>query len=147
MLAEILLKHAANENKDIQIIADFLPSEQGIADQLKQSCGEKVLILSSSADFKRYLALMARTDILVAPNTGSMHTAAAVNARVVALFSGESPITCAPFAPTTEHTILDADALSEKTGGLERISPQHVLAAIVKLSQQPVIEPPQSFEH
>ena len=70
---------------------------------------------------------MDRTNVLIAPNTGSMHLAAALNTSVIGLFSGDRrPEHCGPFTPSSLSAILQAENCSCNQPGLARINPQTV---------------------
>ena len=74
-----------------------------------------------------YIALMNRVDILIAPNTGSMHLAAALNTSVIGLFSGDHRSEhCGPFTLSGLSSILQAEDYYTGQTGLARINPQAV---------------------
>jgi len=67
--------------------------------------------------------------LLVTPNTGPMHVAAAVGTPVVALFSGWSPAECGPFVPPERARTLRAEDTAEPGRGLAAISADAVFEA------------------
>jgi ADP-heptose:LPS heptosyltransferase len=129
-LAKLIQQEAESSGKDIRVICDLLPSEKSIADETRQACGDSVLVLKNAPNFKRYIALIDRVNCLVAPNTGSMHLAAALNTPVVALFSGESSEVTGPFSTPALKSILTAEDYT-KGAGLARIQPQAVIQQVL----------------
>jgi ADP-heptose:LPS heptosyltransferase len=126
-LSKLIMEDAEQRNRNVKIICDLLPSEGSIAELIKQACDERVSVMLNPPNFKRYIALMDRIDLLIAPNTGSMHLAAALNTPVIGLFSGDRrPEHCGPYAPSSTSTILQAEDFASEQVGLARISPQFV---------------------
>lgn len=94
-----------------------------------------------SSDFERYKALIERVDLMVTPDTGPMHIAAAVGTSMVALFAGKSPEDCGPFAPPEQFKVLCVPKEAVESQGLGAISPDDVLSAclpFIKNAENPV---------
>jgi len=82
-------------------------------------------------DFERCKALLQRLAVLVTPDTGPMHFAAAVGTKVVALFSGWKASECGPFVPAERASIVRAEDMPQGERGLAAIPPQAVLEAVL----------------
>lgn len=132
-LANFLHIYAQKHKKDIRIICDLLPVEYAIATSIKNACGDLVLVLQNKPNFSRYLAYVDRVNCMIAPNTGAMHLAAALNTPVIALFSHFSPKICGPFALKDQMAILQAEDYQDGQLGLARIPPEAVFSTIQDL--------------
>jgi len=128
-LAGLLFEEGRRLGIPIRPVIDALPEERAMAEKLRESSGGRITVLSGSPDFERYKALLARLRLLITPNTGPMHVAAAVGTPVVALFSGWSPAECGPFAPPERATVLRAEDTDRPEQGLAAISAARVLDA------------------
>ena len=113
----------------VRPIVDVLPRERRILAPFLAQAGDAVTVLSGPSDFERYKALLARLAVLVSPNTGPMHIAAAVGTPVVALFSGWDPADCGPYAPPARVRVLRAEDTSEPGLGLAAIPAAAAFAA------------------
>jgi ADP-heptose:LPS heptosyltransferase len=132
-LAIMLQEYAVKRGKDLKIIMDLLPSERGIGDEIVALSHGAVNIVDVTGQFSRYLALLGRYNVLVAPNTGVMHLAAALNTPVVALFSALHPNDCGPFMDAARCAVLRAEDTSSPDMGLEAISVRAVFNAVGEL--------------
>ena len=128
-LARRLVEHGRAQGRPIRPVVDILPHERGLLSGFLKRAGEAVTVLSGPPDFERYKAVLARLALLVTPNTGPMHVAAAVGTPVVALFSGWSPAECGPFVPPGRARILRAEDTAEPAHGLAAISATAVFEA------------------
>lgn len=128
-LAHGLVRRGRERGVPVRPVLDVLPDERKTAEAFRAQAGDAVTVLSGEPDFERYKALLARLAVLVTPNTGPMHVAAAVGTPVVALFSGWSPEDCGPFVPAGRATVLRAEDTPEPDQGLAAIHPDRVLAA------------------
>src|SRR5262249_3839588 len=108
-LARELVARGRARGVTVRPVLDVLPDERKRAEEFRARAGDAVTILSGEPDFERYKALLGRLAVLVTPNTGPMHVAAAVGTPVVALFSGWSPADCGPFVPAERATVLRAE--------------------------------------
>ena len=128
-LARRLVEHGRSQGRPIRPVVDILPHERGLLAGFLERAGDAVTVLSGPPDFERYKAVLARLALLVTPNTGPMHVAAAVGTPVVALFSGWSPKECGPFVPPERARILRAEDTAEPGRGLAAISADSIFEA------------------
>jgi ADP-heptose:LPS heptosyltransferase len=113
------------------LLADLLPGDGRLGRALHNESGGIVRIYTEAPDFERYKATIERMDLLVTPDTGPMHIAAAVGTPIVALFSSETPMLVAPFTDPRDVTILRPGNGPKAQRGLEHIEPNRVLSAAV----------------
>ncbi len=132
-LARRLVELGRSRGRAIRPVVDVLPHERGLLAGFLGRAGDAVTVLSGPPDFERYKAVLARLALLVTPNTGPMHVAAAVGTPVVALFSGWSPAECGPFVPPERSRILRAEDTAEPGRGLAAISAEAVFEACAAL--------------
>lgn len=128
-LAGLIHEHACEHNLDVRIIADILPEEKPLLGELIKLSGDALTVLAEPPDFDRYKGLLARMNLLVSPDTGPMHLAAALGTPLVALFSGKSPQDCGPYSEPVRHHIVQAKDMSEPDKGLAAIPPEKAFAA------------------
>ena len=128
-LAQRLVEHGRAQGRPIRPVVDVLPHERGLLAGFLERAGTAVTVLAGPPDFERYKAVLARLELLVTPNTGPMHVAAAVGTPVVALFAGWSPAECGPFVPPERARILRAEDTAEPRRGLAAISAGAVFEA------------------
>ena len=128
-LARRLVEHGRSQGRPIRPVVDILPHERGLLAGFLERAGDAVTVLCGPPDFERYKAVLARLALLVTPNTGPMHVAAAVGTPVVALFSGWSPAECGPFVPPGRARVLRAEDAAEPGRGLAAISTDPVFEA------------------
>ncbi|MFQ5481508.1 MAG: glycosyltransferase family 9 protein [Nitrospinaceae bacterium] len=128
-LARMIAGYGKTTALEIQIIVDILPGEKKFIEALVRESQGTVTVLSAPPDFERYKAVIERMALLVTPNTGPMHIAAAVGAPVVALFSGSSPLDCGPFVAPDRCRVLRAEDAADPAKGLAAISPEAVFDA------------------
>jgi len=123
-----LLKEGAEQRGlPLAVVVDVLPEEVRLVAPIAEASGGAVKLLGAPPDFERYKGLLAELDVLISPNTGPMHMAAAVGTHVVALFSGWSAADCGPYVPADRQDVLTPPAGDEK---LDAITPQ-VVASVV----------------
>ncbi len=130
-LARGLVDHGRAHQIPLRVVVDLLPEERTRASTLLDAAGDAITVLSGPPDFERYKALLARLDLLVTPNTGPMHVAAAVGTPVVALFSRWLPEECGPFVPEERYAVLRAEETNTPERGLVAIPPEAVLERCV----------------
>lgn len=126
-LAHQLIQYGEQMGRPIVPIIDLLPEEARLGQTINRLCGQRILILTEPPNFARYQAYLERLDLLVSPDTGPMHLAAALNTPVVALFSGKDPRDCGPFAPPENYRILRAEDGENPGAGLAGITPEVVM--------------------
>lgn len=119
-------------DKHPHIIIDLLESESALGKTIVKMSSGKIKLLTEPANMERYKALLKRVDILVSPDTGPMHIAAAVNTRIVALFSGKSPADCGPFMPDYMFTTLQSEKMPEPSLGISAIPVDAVYQACLQ---------------
>lgn len=125
-----LIKDYANENEEnIQIIMDLMPEEKELGYAIIEASENAVSLITPPPDFERYKATLARMDLLIVPNTGPMHIAAAVGTNIVSLFSIHNPKDCAPFTDENKLKILRAEDCQHPEQGLAAISAENVFHA------------------
>lgn len=132
-LARILDARAQSLGLPLQILIDALPEESSLIEPIIRDSGGLVTLLAAPPDFERYKAILQELDVLITPNTGPMHIAAAVGTPVVALFSGWSAADCGPFVAPERFAALDAAAGEGPQPGLAAITPEQVNEAIFRL--------------
>jgi ADP-heptose:LPS heptosyltransferase len=129
-LARLLQREAAARDCPLSIVIDTLPEDRSIVKSIVDRSDGAIVMLSAPPDFARYKALLARLDVLVSPNTGPMHFAAALGTPVVGLFSDWSAADCGPFVPPDRALLLSAEDQPEPARGLAAISPEIVSDAV-----------------
>jgi ADP-heptose:LPS heptosyltransferase len=132
-LARQLHEKAQAMHLSLRIVIDALPEERALVEPIVRQSGGVVTLLSEPPDFERYKGMLQCMDVLVTPNTGPMHIAAAVGTRVVALFSGWSVDECGPFVPAEQFRTLQAEDNDDKELGLASIPPTKVVEAVFDL--------------
>jgi heptosyltransferase I len=73
------------------------PAEQALCASLAQSAPEHTLNLSGKTTPKQLAALLSLVDVLIAPDTGSVHIARAMNTPVIGLYAVASPKLTGPY--------------------------------------------------
>lgn len=131
-LAQLIHAQYASTGKRVNIFMDLLPNEQHIGREIVHKSQGLIRLLSFPPNFKRYLARIDAIDLLIAPNTGVMHLAAAVNTPTVALFSQFQPWDCGPFIKSSQCRVLQAERYSNQ-GGLPKIPATDVAQAAIDL--------------
>lgn len=132
-LARRLVDWGRERGRRLRPVVDALPEEREAALALRRRSGDVITVLSGPPDFERYKALLASLRLLVTPNTGPMHVAAAVGAPVVALFSGWAPEECGPFVDAERVRVLRAEETADADRGLAALSASDVLGACASL--------------
>ena len=131
-LARQLVAYGKQHGLSIQPIIDLLPDEAALGESINALCHQQITVFTEAPDFARYKALLERMDLLVCPDTGPMHLAAAIKTPVVALFSGKDPRDCGPFAPPDNYHVLRAEDSEQPEQGLAAITPETVLQACLE---------------
>jgi len=128
-LSEYFSEYAKQNNIDIKVIVDLLPDEEALGQRIVAASNNTVNLLIPRPNFERYKATLSRMNILVAPDTGPAHIAAAVGTNLVELFSGHSPKDCAAYTQDEKLTILCAEDYPHAELGLKAISVEEVFQA------------------
>jgi ADP-heptose:LPS heptosyltransferase len=132
-LARLLDDRARSSGKPVTIVIDALPQERPLVETIVRQSGGAITLLRAPPDFERYKGLLQCLDVLVAPNTGPMHIAAAVGTPVVALFSGWSVEDCGPYVAEGRSVVLRAEDTDSPQRGLAAIEPERVVDAVFDL--------------
>jgi heptosyltransferase-1 len=127
-LINMLAKYSDENNLNIKIVIDLLPDEKVIGERIVEDVGDNVVLYTMKPDFQRYKALIKRMNLLITPDTGPMHIAAALGTKIVCLFSGKSPEDCGPYIDPTDYIALVAENYDAEVG-LQAIKPEHVFDA------------------
>lgn len=129
-LARLLTEYGAAHGLQLRIIMDLIPEEQAVGAGIVRLSEGRVTLMTPPPDFQRYVATLERMDLLVTPDTGPMHIAAAVGTRFAALFGGTRPEDCGPYVPDAQFRILQPPPGAQ---GIAAIAPERVFAACVTL--------------
>jgi len=124
-----MLAEFNNENSlNIKIIIDLLPGELALGETIVKLSGNNAVLFTLKPDFQRYKALLKRMDLLITPDTGPMHIAAALGTKNICLFSGKSPDDCGPYMPPEDYFALRSEDYDSQSG-LQAIKPEYVFEA------------------
>jgi heptosyltransferase-3 len=132
VLALLIQKFAVAHNIKIKVMMDLVPEEQSIGETIQQQSEGVALYQCPALNFERYKATLARYNLLITPNSGPMHIAAAVNTKIIALFSKHIPSDCQPFMPEDRFTVLRAEDMEHPEKGLAAIEPETVFKACLE---------------
>lgn len=127
--ALLLADHAARAGVKLRLVCDLLPEERALGLELVERSHGVVTLFTEPPDFERYKATIARMNLLITPDTGPMHIAAALGTPLVALFSGRDPADCGPYTDPARYVVLRAEDTEEPGLGLAAVSPDAVFAA------------------
>lgn len=131
-LAVLLTDHASRAGIELRVACDLLPQERALGEALVAESGGRVTLFTEPPDFARYKATIARMNLLVTPDTGPMHIAAALGTPLVALFCGRDPRDCGPYTDPARYVVLRAEEMERPEQGLAAISPEQVFEACRK---------------
>ncbi|MBN4054677.1 glycosyltransferase family 9 protein [Nitrospira defluvii] len=124
--------YAEKNHIDLRIIMNLMPEQCRFGRKIVQYSRGSVEILSPTPDFQAYKAFLKRANLLLTPDTGPMHIAAALGTSVVALFAGKDPEDCGPFVPETKRMVLRAEETVFPERGIAAISVDDVYEACIK---------------
>jgi len=118
-------------NQDIQIIMDLVPEDQTLGEQIVQASQGCIKLQIPPLNMERYKATLARMNLLITPDTGPMHIAAAIGTNIVALFANKDPTDCGPYCPQNQFKVLDAKTFRKNQAEicLAAITPDSVFSA------------------
>jgi ADP-heptose:LPS heptosyltransferase len=129
--AAAFARELARERPEVRCVVDAVPDEIKLLGPFLERAGNAVTLLTGPPDFERYKAVLQRMTVLVTPNTGPMHFAAAVGTNVVALFSGWAPSECGPFVPVDRAWIVQAEDMPGGTQeGLAAIPAEEIFSVV-----------------
>jgi heptosyltransferase-1 len=131
-LADSLTAWAKQTGIRMKILIDIVPEEAAIAREIASSSRCAIVVSSETPDFARYKSVLRRMDLFIAPDTGTMHLAAAMGCRVVALYAGGGP-------ESSRDTPLYEDRLSivraaNRTKAMDEISVEQVFEHATRLA-------------
>ena len=131
-LAKLIYKFAQNNNISIKILMDLLPEERELGESIVKMSGGVISLFTNPPNFERYKATIKRMNLLITPNTGPMHIAAAVNTNIVALFVDWDPSDCGPYMAYDHYEVLRAEDYMTNEKGLIAIKREIVLETCKK---------------
>lgn len=127
----MLARRLALNDARVKIIMDLLPHERALGLQIQNE--SPAMLLTWTPDFQRYLSLLKRLNVIITPNTGVMHLAAALNTPTVALFSKHNPNDCGPFMDAKRFKVVQAGTKPFAHLGLAALGVDDVWAATQEL--------------
>lgn len=127
--AVLLAEYGARQGLRLRMICDLLPEERALGRELVERSRGAVTLFTEPPDFERYKATIARMNVLITPDTGPMHVAAAFGTPLVALFSGRDPRDCGPYTDPARYIVLRSEETEQPELGLAALSPVVVFAA------------------
>ncbi len=95
--AEIIRQACSRWSAGIVLTGGNSPAEQELCRQLAQIAPQHTLNLCGKTSPKQLAALLGRVEVLVAPDTGSVHIARAMGTPVVGLYAVASPALTGPY--------------------------------------------------
>lgn len=124
------------------VVLNCGPGERGLAEQVQRGCRHVRPILFSG-DIPAMIALMHRARLMVGPDTGPLHLAAALGVPVIGIFGPTDPRRNGPYGPAVRalrapgaKTSYHHDATPD--GSMNAVSVEMVLAAMDELlARQP----------
>lgn len=128
-LAKLIYRYASDNDINMKIIMDLLPEERTLGESIVKMSGGVISLFTDAPNFERYKATIKRMNLLITPNTGPMHIAAAVKTNIVALFVDWDPADCGPYMENKYYEVLRAEELDDNEIGLKAIKPENVLDA------------------
>jgi heptosyltransferase-1 len=134
----MLAKYSGENRLNIKIVIDLLPDEKMIGEKIVENAGNNVVLFTLQPDFQRYKALIKRMNLLITPDTGPMHIAAAVGTRNICLFSGKSPEDCGPYMNEVDYIALRSEDYGDSNLGLRAIKPEHVFRECIQYLPNPL---------
>ena len=121
--------YAEAKSKRIFIIMDLMPEDRQLGERIVCLSNGRVIMFIPPLNFERYKALLQRMNLLISPDTGPMHIAAAVGTNLLALFAGHDPRDCGPYVPDSQFKVLCAEEMAQPELGLAAISAEKVFEA------------------
>lgn len=125
----MIADYAETHSKRIFVIMDLVPEDRELGEIIVRLSGNRAILFIPPLNFERYKALLQRMNLLVSPDTGPMHIAAAVGTSLVALFAGHDPRDCGPYVPDSQFRVLRAEDMSHPEQGLAAITSETVFNA------------------
>lgn len=122
--------------KGYSVVINSGPGEEALAKEVKAASGNTALVLSPSLD--ELIALMRRSSLVVAGDTGPLHLASALGKPVVGIFGPTDPARNGPFGGSFRvlrhpESKRDHSRRAEPEAGLLTISSGEVWSAAMEL--------------
>ena len=93
-----VIDHVASRGWRVALIGGPSAAERTMADALLAACRHQPLDLTGKDTLKRLLALCARSQLLLGPDSGPMHMANSVGTRVLGLHAASNPDRSGPYS-------------------------------------------------
>jgi heptosyltransferase I len=93
-----VMDHAASRGWRVALIGGPSASERAVADSVLAACRRTPLDLTGKDTLKKLLALLARAQLLLGPDSGPMHMANSVGTRVLGLHAASNPDRSGPYS-------------------------------------------------
>jgi heptosyltransferase I len=93
-----VMDHAASRGWRVALIGGPSTSERIVADAVLAACRHAPLDLTGKDTLKKLLALLARAQLLLGPDSGPMHMANSVGTRVLGLHAASNPDRSGPYS-------------------------------------------------
>jgi heptosyltransferase I len=93
-----VMDHAASRGWRVALIGGPSASERAVADSVLAACRRAPLDLTGKDTLKKLLALLARAQLLLGPDSGPMHMANSVGTRVLGLHAASNPDRSGPYS-------------------------------------------------
>ncbi len=129
----------SGETPGLKLAITGSPADKWLAAEIKQKMREPAINLAGRTSLAELAALLRRASLVVTPDTGAMHLAAALGTRVAALFGPTASWRTGPFGPG--HVVvrlgLDCSPCFKRRCPAPRcltdLAPETVLAACEKI--------------
>ena len=95
--AEVIRKVTAQRHTNIVLTGGNSPSEIALCQQLAQVSPQQTLNLCGKTTPKQLAAVLGKVDVLIAPDTGAVHIARAMDTPVIGLYAVASPKLTGPY--------------------------------------------------
>jgi heptosyltransferase I len=92
------MDHAAARGWRVALVGGPSPGERAMADAVLAHCKRAPLDLTGKDTLKKLLALLARAQLLLTPDSGPMHMANAVGTKVLGLHAASNPHRSGPYS-------------------------------------------------
>jgi heptosyltransferase I len=93
-----VMDHAASRGWRVALIGGPSASERAVADAVLAACRHTPLDLTGKDTLKKLMAMFARAQLLLGPDSGPMHMANSVGMRVVGLHAASNPDRSGPYS-------------------------------------------------
>ncbi|BFI96445.1 MAG: glycosyltransferase family 9 protein [Rhodanobacter sp.] len=93
-----VMDHAASRGWRVALVGGPSPGERAMADAVLAACRHAPLDLTGKDTLKKLLALLARAQLLLTPDSGPMHMANAVGTKVLGLHAASNPNRSGPYS-------------------------------------------------